>query len=320
VATVSVFDVLAPGIFTTVQDLGRHGVARLGVAPSGALDRCSARVANRLVGNPENAAVLEITLLGLKLRVLADVVVALTGADLQPVRGEEPLAMWCSHLLRAGDVLAVSWPQSGCRAYLAVGGGIDVAPVMGSRATNIGSAFGGLEGRALRAGDLVPGAPADRWLRFAGRCVPPRWIPRYGSSWKLRVIWGPQDEQFGPEAKTAFVSHPYSVSSESDRTGIRLQGAALASLPGVPDSIISEAILCGAIQVPGDGQPIVILGETASGGYRKIATVISADLPLLGQIAPGDTVTFEAVSLEAALAALREQDAWLRRVFDVLGA
>lgn len=313
---VNAFDVLAPGIMTSVQDLGRYGCARLGVAPSGALDRFAVRVANRLVGNPETAAVLEATLMGLRLRALRDTVVAVGGGDLQPRLGSAALPMWRSVAVPAGEIIAFSGPSNGLRAYLAVAGGFAVEPVLGSRSTNLGSGFGGFDGRLLRKGDILTVEGKANPAARAGCALPPELIPVYASPWRLRVVWGPQDDQFSEAGRRTFTSAVYTVSPDSDRTGIRLKGPTVERLPGMGESIISEGIVSGAIQVPGDGQPIIILGETASGGYRKIATVISADLSRLGQITPGDEVGFEAVTLDAAVAALRDQEdrlaAWTR--------
>jgi biotin-dependent carboxylase-like uncharacterized protein len=307
-AGVNTFEVLSPGIMSTVQDLGRFGCARYGVAASGALDGFAVRVGNLLVGNDENAAVVETTLMGLRIKVLRDTVVAVTGGDLQARTGGETMPGWRSHLVREGETIAFSGPLSGFRSYLAVAGGIHVAPVMGSRSTNLASGFGGFEGRPLRKGDILAVEPVKDVVRCADRGFMPEAVPAYASPWRLRVVWGPQDDHFSEAGKQTFVTAPFTVSPDSDRTGIRLKGAVIARKPGMEESIISEGILSGAIQVPGDGQPIIILGETASGGYRKIATVISADLPLLGQITPGDEVAFEAVSMHEAVQALREME------------
>jgi biotin-dependent carboxylase-like uncharacterized protein len=310
---INTFEVLSPGIISTVQDLGRFGCARYGVAASGALDGFAARVANLLVGNDENAAVVETTLMGLRLKILRDAVVAVTGGDLQPRIGAGPLPLWRAQHVREGDTLVFSGPASGLRAYLAVAGGIRVAAVMGSRSTNLASGFGGFEGRALRQGDVLAAGPAEDPLRFAERAFLPKEVPVCASPWRLRVLWGPQDDHFSEEGRQVFATAAFSVSPDSDRTGIRLKGPAVERKPGLEESIISEGILPGAIQVPGDGQPIVILGETASGGYRKIATVISADLARLGQITPGDEVSFEAVAVDEAVQALREMEDKLER-------
>jgi biotin-dependent carboxylase-like uncharacterized protein len=300
------FEVLSPGIMSSVQDLGRFGGARHGVAASGALDGFAVRVGNLLVGNDENAAVVETTLMGLRIRILRDTLVAVTGGDLQPRRDGEPFPMWRSQPVREGQTLAFSGPASGLRAYLAVAGGFQVAEVMGSRSTNLSSGFGGFQGRPLRKGDILAAGPVQDPARFTERSLLPEAVPVYASPWRLRVVWGPQDDHFSEEGRQTFATAVFTVSPDSDRTGIRLKGPVVARRPGMEESIISEGILSGAIQVPGDGQPIIILGETASGGYRKIATVISADLPLLGQITPGDEVAFEPVSMEAAVQALRE--------------
>jgi antagonist of KipI len=307
-AGVNTFEVLSPGIMSTVQDLGRFGCARYGVAASGALDGFAVRVGNLLVGNDENAAVVETTLMGLRLKVLRETVVALTGGDLQARKGSELLAVWRSHLVREGETISFAGPVSGLRSYLAVAGGIQVATVMGSRSTNLASGFGGFQGRPLRKGDILAVESVKDALRFAGRAFTPEWAPGYSSPWRLRVVWGPQDDHFSEEGKRTFVTAAFAVSPDSDRTGIRLKGPVVSRMSGMEESIISEGILSGAIQIPGDGQPIIILGETASGGYRKIATVISADLPLLGQITPGDDVAFEAVTMEEAIQALQEME------------
>jgi biotin-dependent carboxylase-like uncharacterized protein len=305
-AGVNAFEVISPGIMSSVQDLGRFGYARYGVAASGALDGFAVRVGNLLVGNHENAAVVETTLMGMRIKVLRDTVVAVTGGDLQPRKGSEPLPMWRTHLVCEGETIVFSGPASGFRSYLAVAGGIQVATVMGSRSTNLASGFGGFEGRALRKGDILAAEPVKDFIRYANRVFLPEAVPTYSAPWRLRIVWGPQDDHFSEEGRQTFVTAAFSVSPDSDRTGIRLKGPVVTRMPGLEESIISEGILSGAIQVPGDGQPIIVLGETASGGYRKIATVISADLPLLGQITPGDEVSFAAVSMDAAVQAMQE--------------
>jgi biotin-dependent carboxylase-like uncharacterized protein len=302
---VNTFEVLSPGIMSTVQDLGRFGCARYGVAVSGALDGFAARVANLLVGNAENAALVETTLMGLRVKVLRDTVIAVTGADLQARLGRDPLPLWRSISAREGATISFSGPRSGLRSYIAVAGGISVPIVMGSRSTYLSSGLGGLDGRPLRKGDILTAEPVKDAVRFAGRSFDSDVIPRYSSSWRLRVIWGPQNDYFSEEGMRTFTTSAFSVSADSDRTGVRLKGPVIGRKPEMGESIISEGIVSGAIQVPADGQPIIILGETASGGYCKIATIISADLPSVGQITPGDEVTFQAVSMEEAVQALR---------------
>jgi antagonist of KipI len=297
-AAVKSIEVLSPGLQTTIQDLGRFGYGHYGVPPSGALDSFSLRIANRLVDNSENFACLETTLMGLRLKALTDVCVAVTGADLQLQINKQPLKMWCSHAVNKGDILSFVGPRSGCRAYIAFGGGIITPLVLGSQSTNLFSGFGGIKGRSLQKGDCLSIDSPEAKLSMAGRSLKPRWIPKYPDRWQLRVVWGPQDNDFTNDGKQTLTHTLYTVSPQSDRTGIRLTGAEIQRKRGTPESIISEGLVSGSIQVPGDGKPIIILGETVSGGYRKIATVIAADLHLLGQIKPGDKIQFTAITLE----------------------
>jgi antagonist of KipI len=303
-ADIEILEILSPGILTSIQDLGRYGYGRYGVAPSGALDSFALRIANLLVGNRSDQAGLEITLLGPAIRALADIVVAVTGGNLQPRRNKQPIEMWRSHILKKDDILSFDLPLSGFRAYVAAGGGISVPLVMGSRSTNLSSGFGGLQGRTLEKNDILTSENRSQHVKTDTRAFNTAWIPVYPNNWSLRVIWGPQDDHFPDESRDSFLSATYKMSSDSDRTGIRLQGSVIRQKPDMQTSIISEGVIAGSVQIPGDGKPIIILGETVTGGYRKIATVISADLPLLGQIKPGDAVRFKAVSLTEARRAL----------------
>ena len=306
--TIESLEILSPGPLTTVQDPGRYGFGRYGVPPSGALDSFSLRVANLLVGNLETEAGIEITLMGLKVRVLTDLVIALCGGDLQPYLNDKPLDMWRSQMVRKGDTLFLKAPRTGCRAYLAIGGGISLKPVLASKSTNLASKFGGHEGRALRKGDLLFSAAPEQHFQNAEKIFTPKGRPSYTGNWALRVLLGPQDQDFPEESKRLFLDSSFTVSTQSDRTGIRLSGPVFHRKKDLGDSIISEGIVPGAIQVPGDGQPIILLVETVTGGYRKIATVISADLSLLGQIKPGEQVRFQEVSMTEARTALQERE------------
>jgi len=307
--TVKALDIISPGPLTTVQDLGRPGYGAYGVPPSGAVDSLSLRMGNLLVGNPENTAGLEITLMGLQVRVLCDILVAVTGGDLQTRLNDRPLAMWTAVRLRTGDVISFNLAKTGCRAYLAVGGGIEVPDVMNSASTNLGSGFGGLDGRALGKGDILSVKDPQSHLAYEGNALDEGMIPSYPNNWCVRVIWGPQDQDFTQEAKDRFLNASFTVTSESDRAGIRLKGPELPAKDGLASSIISEGVIPGAIQVPGSGLPIILLGETVTGGYRKIATVISADIPFLGQMKPGDRVSFEPVELPVAHTLLKKRGA-----------
>ena len=305
-AGIKALELLSPGIMTTVQDLGRYGYGRYGVAPSGALDTFALRVANLLVDNSENQACLETLLMGPVIRVLIDVTIAITGGDLQPKRNRQPVEMWRAHLFKKDDLLTFGNAVKGFRAYIAVSGGIDVPRVMDSRSTNLPSGFGGYLGRSLKKGDiLLAGDRAQRPINGILPIFKPDWIPQYSGQYKLRVITGPQDDHFPQSSLQKFFHATYTMSQDSDRTGIRLEGPEIMCRQDIDASIISEGLISGSIQIPGDGKPIIILGETVSGGYRKIATIISADLPLLGQIKPGDGIVFEGVSLDEAHRALQ---------------
>jgi biotin-dependent carboxylase-like uncharacterized protein len=307
-ATVESIEVLSPGLQTTIQDLGRFGYGRYGVPPSGALDSFALRIANRLVDNLENQACLETILMGLRLKALTDVCIAVTGAHLRPQVNKHPLEMWCSHVLKKDQILSFAGPGSGCRAYVAFGGKLKMVSLLGSFSTNLPAGFGGVEGRALQKGDVLQSESPQLKLATAGRKIKTQWIPEHPGTWTLRMVWGPQDTDFTDEAKCTFTNSRYTVSPQSDRTGIRLIGALIERKNHTAESIISEGLIAGCIQVPGDGKPIIILGETVTGGYRKIATVVSADLPLLGQIKPGDEVHFELVSMDAAQRALLKME------------
>jgi biotin-dependent carboxylase-like uncharacterized protein len=313
-AATACIKILAPGLQTSVQDLGRFGHARFGVAHSGALDSFAMRTGNLLVGNPEHEACLETLLMGLRIEALSDVLIAVTGADLRPMVDKRLLKMWGSCILEKGQVLGFTQPASGCRAYIAVGGGIKVPSVLGSKSTNLPSGFGGFEGRMLQAEDILFAAsPHDK--RFEKGCTLTAGdIPFYPNRWNLRVMWGPQDNDFKRTARDTFITATYRASTDADRTGIRLDGLPLERKEDMPESILSEGVVSGSIQVPGDGKPIIILAETVTGGYRKIATVISADMPLLGQIKPGDEIAFRTVSLENARKALREMESKIQRL------
>ena len=238
---------------------------------------------------------------------------AVTGADLQPRLNGKPIQMWRSHIIREGEVLSFTGPKSGCRSYLALGGGISVTPLMESKSTNLSSGFGGFEGRALRKGDILASDSPRLHLKAEGKALDRKLIPTYGKNWVLRVLFGPQDDHFTKTGKTTFLNSSFNVTPHSDRTGIRLAGPVIRARAGMEESIISEGVVSGTIQIPGDGQPIIILGETVTGGYRKIATVIGADLPLLGQMKPGDQVNFEEVSMKEAYHAQSQVEEIIRR-------
>jgi biotin-dependent carboxylase-like uncharacterized protein len=309
---IKAFEVLEPGILTTIQDFGRYGYSQFGVPPSGALDTFSFRVANLLVGNQEGEACLETTIMGLKLRVLREVVVAITGGDLSPTLNEESLEMWRTHLLIEGDMVKFKRVRAGCRAYLAVSGGFVVPKIMGSGSTYLSGKFGGLEGRALKWGDILYTFDIPSPLSKLGLPFPSDSIPPLEKEVLLRVIPGPQDYHFTEKGFQTFFSSSYQVTPRCDRMGVRLEGPKIERRSDVEESIISEGLISGAIQVPGDGKPIIILTELVTGGYTKIATVISTDLPKVAQLKPGDRARFSLISIEEAHQLIREQEERLR--------
>ena len=306
--------VLSPGLLTTVQDLGRYGYERFGVPVAGALDPLALRAANLLVGNPPGAAALEITLAGPTLRAGTDCLIATAGADLALRVNGWPLPPWAAIFVRRGWLIEFGERKAGCRAVLAVAGGIAVPPVLGSRSTYLPGRFGGLAGRPLQAGDVLPvGRPAVELFPTAGREFPLDLRPPYRDTPTLRVVLGPQDDYFTPAGIATLLSSEYRVSTTSDRMGCRLEGPAIAHRDAT--EIISDGIPPGAVQVPPDGRPIVMLADRqTTGGYPKMATVIQADLPLLAQCVPGQgRVRFQAVSVEEGQACWRERIAALER-------
>ena len=296
--------VVRPGLLSTIQDRGRWGHQANGVPVGGALDRVAHSAANALVGNDAGAATLEVTLLGPELRFESDAMVAVTGADLgaRVDGGEVPLNSTIA--CRRGAVLRFGERRSGSRAYVAVDGGIDVEPVLGSRATSALCGLGGVEGRAIVAGDRLPlGAPArPERLR---RVVDPAPVPSGGA--RLRVLPGPHQDFFPDDAFDHLRRARFIVTPRSDRMGYRLEGARIPRVEG--REMISDAAFVGGLQVPWSGEPILLMADRqTTGGYPQIATVISADLPLAGQLAPGDWIEFEICSRREALTALVAQE------------
>jgi biotin-dependent carboxylase-like uncharacterized protein len=310
--------VLAPGFHTTVQDLGRIGYQDIGVPVSGALDGVSLRLANALVGNPPAMPGLEILLSGPTLEIAADAVrVALVGPGAGLKIGRENprvVAGGQSITLSRGEVLQVVASQFAACCYLAVEGGIALPLVLGSASTYVRAALGGFEGRALQSGDVVPlaiaSAPDRDELRLSNPLDPARDQP-------IRVILGPQLDYFTHEAVATLLGAEFRISQSADRMGMRLDGPPLHHRQGW--DIVSDAIATGAIQVPGSGQPILLLADhQTTGGYPKIATVISADLPVVGRRRPGDALRFTAVTIEEAERLCREQERALLQLMAAL--
>ena len=306
------FEVVQPGLNTTVQDRGRFGYLQFGIPCSGVVDADAYKASNLLVGNPIDAAVLEITVIGPTLNVLADGVIAITGADLSPHLNDSPLPRWESVPVKKGDRLSFKTPQNGCRSYLAVGGGIDVPLVMGSRSTYAVGKIGGLDGRALVAKDMIP---KGKEFGTPGKKMPKELVPIYSSASTLRVLLGPQDDYFS-EGIQIFLDSEFKVSTKADRIGYRLEGPLIPHKEGVEKSIISEPGIPGGVQVPADGQPIIFLVEQTVGGYIKIATVISTDIGRVAQTKPGDRIRFKKIDLAEAYRLFAEEEEKIQKLMN----
>ena len=304
--------VVKGGWLTTVQDLGRYGYQQYGVPIAGAMDRFSAIVANRLVGSSDYAALLELTLKGPELQFEEDSVIAVTGADLSPTINGSSVPLWESIAIQRGSRLSFGTKRAGSRAYLAIADGIDVPLVLGSRSTHCASQTGGFQGRPLKPGDILlcgenSGKSVDRLI---GKRPPDRLLPRYEQSIPLRIVPGPQQDFFLKQSLAALTEATYTVSPQSDRMGYRLSGPNIIHKGSMP--FISDGTAMGALQVPSDGQPICLMADRqTTGGYPKIAVVISTDLPLAAQLAPGDSITFALCTVAEAQTALRKQRAQL---------
>ncbi len=298
------FKVLEPGAYTTVQDRGRFGFQQFGVPPTGMLDGYAGTVANILAGNDEDAAVLEFTFMGGAFEALASFDMAVAGAHMPVTVNGETVSRWSSTPVTPGDIVRIGQAERGCRAYLALTGGIDVPLVMGSRSCYTGGCIGGQEGRPLKRGDIV--RVLEKAPHGEARKVPEEFVSRYPSEIVLRAVAGPQDEYFDTGLTTFFGSE-FTVTPQANRMGYRLDGPAVLQKPSMPGSIISEPSLPGGVQIPGDGKPIILLVEQTVGGYTKVATVVSTDIPRVAQAVPGDRIRFTAVSLDEAHALARKQ-------------
>jgi antagonist of KipI len=316
-----VIEVLRPGLLTTVQDLGRPGFRDQGVPVGGAADAVALRVANLLVGNPQSAAGVEMTLAGPRLHFTRDTLIALGGAEMDAELDGAPVGFWRPVRVRAGATLDVGGARAGCRAYLTCAGGIDVPPVLGSRSTYSPARFGGLDGRPLRAGDRLPvgeaGVRADavrgameregRGTGAAPWFVSPSALPAYGPDPELLLIPGSHAAALTPEARADLFGGRFRVSPRSDRMGCRLDGPALAL--AAPLELTSEGVAPGTVQLPPGGSPIVLGADGGTtGGYPRVGHVATVHHPLLAQLRPGDTVRFRETTVAEAHLLLRARE------------
>lgn len=296
--TMATVKVHTAGLLTTVQDRGRYGYQRYGMPVSGAMDLFSLELANLLVGNDPGDACLEATISGPELEFTGATWIAITGADMDPHLNNQGIPMNTAVDVRPGDRLGFRGLRSGCRTYIAFAGGITVPPVMGSRSTYLRAGIGGFHGRALMQGDELPlGIPLQK-PRF--KKIPEGLIPEYKHEQIIRVISGPEAHYFEIAGLRSFLSAEYTVTARSDRMGYRLSGEPIEHREGMTN-IISAGISLGTVQVPGDGQPIILMADRqTSGGYARIANVITVDLTLLAQMRPGDIIRFSETTLDVA--------------------
>ena len=319
-------EIIKAGALTTVQDGGRKGYAAQGFQENGACDQYNYRIASLLAGNeclPPFPAALEMTLMGAEIRFDTHEIIALAGADMKPMLDGEPVAMYRPILIRPGSVLTLGLATVGLRSYLAIYGGFDVPEVMGSRSTSLRCGLGGLEGRALKTGDRLESRASAKAVRRIWKCMDGNtalWadeaeraplpssgagVDELGEYPVLRAVAGPQQEAFTEKGIADFEAGVFSLSEQSDRMACRLKGRKLEICHG--SDIISDGIVAGSVQVSSDGTPIIMMADhQTTGGYAKIATVISADLPRLAQLKPGERVGFRLVTVEAAVQAARE--------------
>lgn len=325
--------VRTPGLLSTIQDGGRRGYAAQGYRTCGAADSYAWRLGNALLGNPADAACIECTLQGVVVEFSEDTLIALTGAECDATLNGEAVPAYAAVLAPAGSMLRMGLARTGLRSYLSVGGGIETEPVLGSRSTDLKCKLGGHDGRALMVGDRLPvgwsadeartrweqiqalggGEPLTDYREQTGRtslaCWDGKIIPR------LRAVAGPQESAFTEVGLNTFTHSLYTLSPDCDRMACKLKGAAIEMVNGA--DILSDGIAPGSVQVSSNGLPIVMLADhQTTGGYAKVATVISADLPTIVQCRPGDAVTFTFVTPAEAVAAAREQAAVLQAIRD----
>lgn len=310
--------VINPGLFSTVQDLGRMDYQQFGMPVSGSTDKFAHRIANLLVGNDEGKAVLEMTIVGGQFVFECDADIAITGANMTPKLNESlDVGMWRNVRVKCGDRLTFSSAVNGCRCYLAVSGGLDIEPVMGSRSTYTRAGIGGNEGRILKKEDVLPLMEGRVSGKATGCYLSAGKIPNYKSQIELRVVLGPQEDAFTPQGIANFFSSVFRVSGDFDRMGYKLEGKKIEHVDSA--DIISDGIVAGAVQIPAHGNPIIMLSDCqTTGGYTKIAHVITSDLPKIAQAKAGDEIRFKAVDIGEAHEIVRHESAFYYEIKDEL--
>ena len=313
-----IFEVIQPGIFSTVQDLGRKGYLASGIPPSGAMDRFSLKMGNLLVKNPIGEAGIEMTAVGLTVRALEDTVIAFTGGAFDFKKNGDPIPQWETVDVKKGDILSSGGSKKGWRAYLCVAGGIDVPVALGSKATYTMGALGGFRGRALKKGDtLLSGQPTVALNSLSGRRIKKAALPDLNEATTLRVVMGPQDDYVAEESIETFLTSPYKVSVKANRVGYRFEGPPFKfkevkkakDAGSDPSNIVDDGNAIGAIQIPGGVEPICLgVDGVSMGGYVKIACLIAADMDRMAQLRIGQTMRFERVTVDGARTILEQSE------------
>ena len=317
--TEKIFEIVQPGIFSTVQDLGRKGYLASGIPPSGAMDRFALKMGNLLVKNPLGEAGIEMTVVGLTIRFFEDTVVSFTGGVFDIKRNGRSIPQWETVEVRKGDVISVGKQEKGWRGYLCVAGGVDVPVVLGSKSTYTMGALGGFRGRPLKKGDIVlAGSSREPLSSLQGRKVKKEVLPDLESARVLRVVMGPQDDYLAEESIETFLTAPYKVSPKANRVGYRFEGPQFKfrqvdkakDAGSDPSNIVDDGNAIGAIQIPGGVEPICLAVDGVSmGGYVKIACLIAADMDRMAQLKIGDTMKFESVNVDEARNILEQAEA-----------
>ncbi|MCK8816902.1 biotin-dependent carboxyltransferase family protein [Natroniella sulfidigena] len=306
--------IIKAGPMTTIQDLGRFGYMKYGMPTAGAVDQYAFKIANILVGNPEDEAAIEATFLGPTIQFKVEAVIAITGGGMNPELDGKEIPMWQAVKVSKGSKLSLNGVKAGLRGYIAIRGGIKLPEVMGSKSTYLRGELGGFKGRKLKQGDELSLAKNKEVREFClKRSIPADLLEDYLEDRKIRVIVGPQGDYFTSKSLETFLTSRYQLTTQSDRMGCRLAGPTLEHTKGA--DIISDGIASGAIQVPGDGQPIIMLADRqTTGGYAKIANVISIDLPKVAQAKPGDKLKFEQIEVVEAQQELKKKEERIARL------
>lgn len=304
-------EIISAGMLSTVQDLGRFKVMKNGFTQSGVMDAYSTKIANKLCKNDVNAPVIEMTMLGITAKFKGEHIFAISGGIFDISFNGNPIRTNKAYVAKDGDVLSIKGAKQGLRCYLAVAGGFDVPLFMGSASTNLKINVGGFNGRKLKAGDILKIGKADKIKNIEKRELPEN---TYNNTVRVRVVLGPQDDMFSENDLMLFSKQQYTVTSDLDRMGIRLWGIALRGKEKL--EIISDAITFGSIQITNSGMPIILMADhQTTGGYAKIATVISADLPKLAQVKPNDKISFEIIDIDTAEKAAIKQKKFIDKLF-----